>query len=122
NVTFEEFQAALAEAGDNLVVVDFTASWCGPCKVIGPKFVVKNRNVVFLKVDVDEAADVAAHYEVNCMPTFLFFKNGEKVRICYLRSRAPMALGLECFRPHPPWFTYYFPYTSTWWCDSCVHH
>uniref|UniRef100_A0A8C5CMG3 Thioredoxin n=1 Tax=Gadus morhua TaxID=8049 RepID=A0A8C5CMG3_GADMO len=74
-----KFQAALAEAGDNLVVVDFTASWCGPCKVIGPKFVVKNRNVVFLKVDVDEAADVAAHYEVNCMPTFLFFKNGEKI-------------------------------------------
>uniref|UniRef100_A0A8C5FED9 Thioredoxin n=1 Tax=Gadus morhua TaxID=8049 RepID=A0A8C5FED9_GADMO len=80
----EEFQAALAEAGDNLVVVDFTASWCGPCKVIGPKFVAmaalpENRNVVFLKVDVDEAADVAAHYEVNCMPTFLFFKNGEKI-------------------------------------------
>uniref|UniRef100_A0A8C5BWN7 Thioredoxin domain-containing protein n=1 Tax=Gadus morhua TaxID=8049 RepID=A0A8C5BWN7_GADMO len=79
-----KFQAALAEAGDNLVVVDFTASWCGPCKVIGPKFVAmaalpENRNVVFLKVDVDEAADVAAHYEVNCMPTFLFFKNGEKI-------------------------------------------
>ncbi|CAL8325612.1 unnamed protein product [Lota lota] len=80
----EEFKAALAEAGDKLVVVDFTASWCGPCKVIGPKFdamasVPDNRNVVFLKVDVDEAGDVAALYEVNCMPTFLFFKNGEKI-------------------------------------------
>ncbi|KAG7270329.1 hypothetical protein CRUP_007030 [Coryphaenoides rupestris] len=56
----DDFIAKLSEAGDKLVVVDFTASWCGPCKVIGPKFDVmaslpENSKVVFLKVDVDDA-------------------------------------------------------------------
>ncbi|XP_032400038.1 thioredoxin b [Etheostoma spectabile] len=79
-----EFKAILAEAGDKLVVVDFTATWCGPCKQIAPAFEKEskdsaNKNVIFLKVDVDEAEDVSAHCKINCMPTFMFFKNGEKV-------------------------------------------
>uniref|UniRef100_A0A3Q3E5M3 Thioredoxin-like n=1 Tax=Labrus bergylta TaxID=56723 RepID=A0A3Q3E5M3_9LABR len=65
----EDFQNILKEAGDKLVVVDFTATWCGPCKRIGPKFVEEskkpeNQNVIFLKVDVDEA-------QVKALPSFL---------------------------------------------------
>ncbi|XP_072534614.1 thioredoxin-like [Salminus brasiliensis] len=80
----EAFDKALAEAGDKLVVVDFTATWCGPCQSIGPFFtrlseMEGNANVVFLKVDVDDAQDVAQSCEIKCMPTFHFYKNGKKV-------------------------------------------
>uniref|UniRef100_A0A674BI34 Thioredoxin domain-containing protein n=1 Tax=Salmo trutta TaxID=8032 RepID=A0A674BI34_SALTR len=54
----EGFDKALEEAGDKLVVVDFTATWCGPCQSIGPFFKGLSENyqsVVFLKVDVDDA-------------------------------------------------------------------
>nr|XP_033507789.1 thioredoxin isoform X2 [Epinephelus lanceolatus] len=82
--TLEEFNAILKEAGDKLVVVDFTASWCGPCKQIGPHFdelsnKAENKNVIFLKVDVDEAQDVAAKWDIGAMPTFIFIKNEKKV-------------------------------------------
>uniref|UniRef100_A0A3Q3KWN2 Thioredoxin-like n=1 Tax=Labrus bergylta TaxID=56723 RepID=A0A3Q3KWN2_9LABR len=85
-IVVEDFQNILKEAGDKLVVVDFTATWCGPCKRIGPKFVEEskkpeNQNVIFLKVDVDEAQDVSVHYEIRSMPTFQFYKNGVKVRL-----------------------------------------
>ncbi|CAG0884732.1 unnamed protein product [Cyprideis torosa] len=78
----DEFNNALKQAGDKLVVVDFHATWCGPCKMIAPKLVDMSKelpDVVFLKVDVDELEDVAAKYQVSCMPTFIFFKNGNKV-------------------------------------------
>uniref|UniRef100_A0A671FQX6 Thioredoxin domain-containing protein n=1 Tax=Rhinolophus ferrumequinum TaxID=59479 RepID=A0A671FQX6_RHIFE len=56
------FEEALRSAGNQLVVVDFSATWCGPCKMIKPFF-----------------HDVASECEVKCMPTFQFFKNGQKV-------------------------------------------
>ncbi|XP_029382093.1 thioredoxin b isoform X2 [Echeneis naucrates] len=82
--SLDEFNAILKEAGDKLVVVDFTATWCGPCKQIGPQFAEMSekpeyKNVIFLKVDVDEAEDVSGHCGIKCMPTFQFFKNGKKV-------------------------------------------
>ncbi|EPQ03674.1 Thioredoxin [Myotis brandtii] len=76
------FQEALNSAGDKLVVVDFSAAWCGPCKMIKPFFhslSEKYSNVVFLEIDVDDCQDVAAECEVKCMPTFQFFKKGQKV-------------------------------------------
>uniref|UniRef100_K7FWV5 Thioredoxin n=1 Tax=Pelodiscus sinensis TaxID=13735 RepID=K7FWV5_PELSI len=78
----EEFQTLLKCAGDKLVVVDFSATWCGPCKMIKPFFhslCEKYPDVVFLEVDVDDAQDVASHCGVQCMPTFHFYKQGAKV-------------------------------------------
>ena len=80
----DSFHAILETAGDKLVVVDFTATWCGPCKQIAPRFKElseegQNGNVLFLKVDVEEAPDVAAECKISAMPTFHFYKNGKLV-------------------------------------------
>lgn len=63
-------------------MIDFSATWCGPCKMIAPLFKELSEsisNVVFLKVDVDENPDTAAKYTVSAMPTFVFIKKGEVV-------------------------------------------
>ncbi|XP_061874238.1 thioredoxin [Colius striatus] len=81
--SLSEFEEELKSAGDKLVVVDFSATWCGPCKMIKPFFhglVEKYGDVVFIEVDVDDAQDVATHCDVKCMPTFQFYKSGKKVQ------------------------------------------
>ncbi|KNE64072.1 thioredoxin [Allomyces macrogynus ATCC 38327] len=68
--------------GDKLVVVDFFATWCGPCRMIAPKFADladEFPGAVFLKVDVDEVPDVASKCGISAMPTFQLYKRGEKV-------------------------------------------
>jgi len=80
--TKAEFDQAMTDAGEKLVVVDFTATWCGPCQRIAPVFVKlaeEMPEVVFVKVDVDENDEVAAACGISCMPTFQFFKKGEKL-------------------------------------------
>mmetsp|Transcript_33196 Transcript_33196/g.87243 ORF Transcript_33196/g.87243 Transcript_33196/m.87243 type:complete len:250 (+) Transcript_33196:1-750(+) len=65
-----------------LVVVDFAASWCGPCQQIAPKFeamAAAMPHVKFLKVDVDECKDLSQQYGVQSMPTFKFLKAGKEV-------------------------------------------
>ena len=69
-------------AGGKLIVIDFYATWCGPCKMIAPQIEEMSKSmsdVVFLKVDVDEAEDVAAEFNITAMPTFIFIKGGNKV-------------------------------------------
>ena len=53
---------------DALIVIDFTATWCGPCKMIAPFYAAlpgDHPGVIFCKVDVDEAAEVAGKYDVR---------------------------------------------------------
>ncbi|MFX6077497.1 thioredoxin family protein, partial [Acinetobacter baumannii] len=67
---------------DKLVVIDFTASWCPPCRFIAPilaDLAKRFIHVVFLKVDVDELKSAAEQYEVEAMPTFIFLKDGTVV-------------------------------------------
>lgn len=67
---------------NQLVIVDFTATWCGPCKRIKPileKLSKEYDNVFFCAVDVDENKELMETYKISCMPTFLFFKGGKLV-------------------------------------------
>jgi thioredoxin len=78
----DESQFNEAIKTDKLVVVDFTASWCGPCKYIAPKFAEfsnEYENVLFVKLDVDEVSSVPPKYGVNAFPTFKFIKNSKVV-------------------------------------------
>ncbi|KAL3799003.1 hypothetical protein HJC23_005142 [Cyclotella cryptica] len=70
--------------GDKIVVLDFTANNCPPCEMIAPIYremseLEEFNNVLFLKVNVSDHPDIAKRYDVDGWPTFLLFKNGEKV-------------------------------------------
>lgn len=67
------------EIEKGLVVCDFFATWCGPCRMLAPilEDVSENRDdAVFLKVDVDENYDLAKSFGIMSVPTVLFFKDG----------------------------------------------
>ncbi|CDS14151.1 hypothetical protein LRAMOSA06321 [Lichtheimia ramosa] len=75
----EEFKKLISE--NKKVAIDFHATWCGPCKLIAPKFkklAAEFPEIVYAKIDVDDVPDVAAEAGVRAMPTFLFYKDGEK--------------------------------------------
>lgn len=71
------------EIKDGVVVVDFFANWCGPCKMLAPIFEELgkeyNGKVKFIKVDVDQSPDLAMRYQVASIPTVIVVKDGEKV-------------------------------------------
>ncbi|XP_073520922.1 thioredoxin-like [Phyllobates terribilis] len=78
----EEFNAIIISAEKKLIVVDFTATWCGPCQKIAPFYeslASKYPAILLYKVDVDLAADIAAECGIRAMPTFQFYKDGKKV-------------------------------------------
>ena len=81
-LNFEDFDTELDSHGTDLVVVDFSAKWCKPCKILEPQLVQldnEHEKVHFYKVDVDENPDIAENYEVNAMPTVLFFREGKVI-------------------------------------------
>lgn len=76
--TLEEFETVIKSK--NLSIVDFFATWCGPCKAISPhlqKFNEQYSEVNFYKVDVDESPEIAGALGVSAMPTFILFKDGK---------------------------------------------
>lgn len=70
------------EISNKKVLVDFYATWCGPCKMLGlviEKFSQKNM-VDIVKVDVDEASNLAVKYKIFSVPTLILFENGEEIK------------------------------------------
>ncbi|KAF6766685.1 thioredoxin-like protein [Ephemerocybe angulata] len=91
--SLSQLNGILEKSKDKLTVIDFHATWCGPCHAIAPKFESlskQHKNVNFLKCDVDAAADVASQYRVSAMPTFVFLKGTTKVD--QVRGADPNAL------------------------------
>ncbi|XP_050225582.1 thioredoxin H2-like [Mercurialis annua] len=65
-----------------LMVIDFAASWCGPCKFMEPELIAmahKYTDVSFAKIDVDELPSVSQEFGVQAMPTFVLVKRGKEV-------------------------------------------
>ena len=66
-----------------LVIVDFWATWCGPCRMLSPILdeveEEMSDKISVVKVNVDDADEIAAQYRIMSIPTLLFFKNGQMV-------------------------------------------
>lgn len=82
--TVEAWEEQLKKANESkkLMVVDFTASWCGPCRFIAPflaELAKKLPQVIFVKVDVDELKQIASDWAIEAMPTFMFLRDGKIV-------------------------------------------
>ncbi|KAJ8943626.1 hypothetical protein NQ318_016604 [Aromia moschata] len=72
-----DLETKLNDAGDQLVIIDFSASWCGPCQMISPKLeelAQEYGDIHILKVDVDECEELAMEYNISAMPTFVIIR------------------------------------------------
>ncbi|MFV0287889.1 MAG: thioredoxin [Mycoplasmatales bacterium] len=70
------------DINDKLVIVDFYADWCGPCKMLEPildELAKEIEDLKVVKVDVDEYQEIASEYDVMSMPTMLLFKEGKLI-------------------------------------------
>lgn len=72
-----------SELENGVVVVDFFATWCGPCKMLAPVFEElgneMNESAKFVKVDIDQSMEIARKFMVSTVPTMMIFKDGKQV-------------------------------------------
>ncbi|HKL73113.1 MAG TPA: thioredoxin [Candidatus Onthovivens sp.] len=71
------------EISEGVILVDFFASWCGPCKMLTPEleeFSAKNPDIKVVKVNIDDFGQLASEYNVRVVPTLFVFKDGKEVK------------------------------------------
>lgn len=82
HLTKENFEQEVLQSKEP-VLVDFWATWCGPCQMVGPiveEVAGEVTNAKVCKIDVDEQPELARQYRVMSIPTLMVFKNGEVVK------------------------------------------
>lgn len=82
NLTTENFENEVLNS-EKPVLVDFFATWCGPCKMVSPiidQIAEENTEIKVCKINVDEQTHLAQRYSVASIPTIMVFKNGSVVK------------------------------------------
>ena len=83
SVTADHFEQEVLQT-KGIVMVDFWAAWCGPCKMLSPivdQIAEEHPEIKVCKVNIDEEPSLAIDYKVMSIPTLLVFKNGEKINM-----------------------------------------
>ena len=81
NVTSENFKQEVLNS-EKIVLIDFYADWCGPCKMLSgivEQFASENENIKVVKINVDDEQDLAIEYGVMSIPTLVVIRNGQEV-------------------------------------------
>ena len=76
--TEENFKELITK--ENKVLVDFFATWCGPCKMLGPVLEKAQSDIKVIKVDTDEFEDLSREYGVMSIPTLVLLENGKEIK------------------------------------------
>ena len=80
--TSENYDQLISENKDKIIIADFWAEWCGPCKMLGPvleEIDNESTEIKVIKVNVDEEQEIAAKFGVQSIPTMVVYKDGEPV-------------------------------------------